>query len=1171
MGKYPHLFRTAEALAEQPPPIVIAGDQVTTHKISGSGGRKRKRKRAEPPSAWNNVRGPQGFLMGVREAMESRRILKVGGRRIDGKWHPAERAGLRGRNKLGVQKRKLRELARRLATLSKNLPGDDGIGQAGPTSSEIDCEADAIKDGTIFRREELFDVDEEDMEAAEAEEEWMEKREILYEEVTTDPLEQIKIEGSPSLQLQVTQLCRELSDIFRAQVRPEPANFNEPLKLNVNDQAWVASGSATQRLRMANAEKQDEMLKQVEALLARNCIEPCNEPCFSQPVLAKKPNGQWRFCIDYRMLNACSETLGWPIPRIQEVLQRLGATRSRYFGVIDLTAGYHQAELHPDSKKYTTFKTHSGTYQWKRVPFGLKGAPSYYQQQMAYALEGLLYRVCEVYLDDIIIYGKTEQEFTQNLRTVLKRLQERGITVNPAKCKFGLSEVEYVGHVISHLGTTMSKEKKLKVLDFPIPETTKQLRGFLGLVNYFRNHVRDYANTCAPMYQLTNQKGRRLQWTEEAEQAFEKIKIDVSNLQMLYFIDDNAPIFLHTDACKYGLGGYLYQLIDGIERPISFFSKSLKGRELDWSTIEQECFGIICAVRAFDHLLRGRHFTIRTDHANLVLMNLSQAKKVIRWKMELMEYDFDIEHIAGVDNIVADGISRCVDDLEQPPEKRRRVEAKQMRRLILSGSDNPSAVSELAQVLARLHIPPEVVGLSDEVFNKIKLYHNELVGHGGVKRTLELLHREKIHWRHMRNDVKKFVGQCPCCQKNRMTPFTGSLSKYSLSTTTGPMKRLSIDTVGPFPVDEDGNSYVLVVIDNFSRWTMLWPTPDQTGMSAAKALIKHFGIFAIPDEIQSDGGPQFYSDMVETLYEITGIDKLQSAPYSHEENAIAERAIKTLQEHLRAFLFDREIKKSWSIVLPLIQRIMNASRHQTIDCSPAQIIFGNSIDLDRHIVHEPSPMEEIQLPAWHQKLVDMQAKIILKVQTLLQKAEEEHCKDNPSEDEITKFPNGSFVLVKYLSGTNNRPPTKLHTPMRGPYRVVGMENDHVQMQDVLDIDGKVREVHVSMCRPFVYDPKRVKPRDVARRDEDEFFIERIVSHEDTTPRTSKTKPRKECLKFRVRWLNEGPDGDTVEPWENIRYTTQLWTYLHHQGGKLAKLIPKDKRREDGLYNIMEET
>ena len=138
---------------------------------------------------------------------------------------------------------------------------------------------------------------------------------------------------------------------------------------------------------------------------------------------------------------------------------------------------------------------------------------------------------------------------------------------------------------------------------------------------------------------------------------------------------------------------------------------------------------------------------------------------------------------------------------------------------------------------------------------------------------------------------------------------------------------------------------------------------DQTGVSAAKALLRHIASYGTPDEIQSDGGPQFYSEMVTALYRITNIDKLTSTPYSHEENGIAERAIKTVQEHLRALLFEREVKESWSVFLPLVQRIMNASQHQTIGCSPAQIIFGNSIDLDRHIVHDPVDMNEIELPA----------------------------------------------------------------------------------------------------------------------------------------------------------------------------------------------------------------
>ena len=377
VGKYPLLFRTVEALAQQPPPIASAGDKVTTQK-PGSGSHKNVTNKTEgkksPPTRArqnnnlpkgeqtldgeiisdplrDNVAGPQGKL-GIPDAMKSRRILKVGKRRVDGRSTPIT-TGTHGR-RFGGGKRKLRELNQLLATLKEQVPGDDGNGVFSvPTSSERFPESGVVEDGTILHRDDIFTVIESDTDAAEAEEAWMEKRELIFKEASTDPLAQMKIEGPSSLQSGVRKLCNELRPMFRAQIRPEPAQFRDKLTLKVNDQAWFTSGNATQRLRAANAEKQEELRSQTQELLDRDCIEPCQEPVFSQPVLAKKPNGKWRFCIDYRVLNACSESLGWPIPKLKEVLNRLGAKRAKYFGVIDLTAGYHQAELDPESRKYT--------------------------------------------------------------------------------------------------------------------------------------------------------------------------------------------------------------------------------------------------------------------------------------------------------------------------------------------------------------------------------------------------------------------------------------------------------------------------------------------------------------------------------------------------------------------------------------------------------------------------------------------------------------------------------------------------------------------------------------------------------------------------------------------------------------------------------------------------
>ena len=1018
--------------------------------------------------------------------------------------------------------------------------------------------------GVVCDRDELLTGLDNQTLAAEAEEEWMDKRELHLSEEGS-PEELINFHGSPNLVELMQRACADLKGVFRAAVSEQPANFREPFELEVDEAAWMKIVSGKERMRTQGPDKQAEIEQQVQQLLQCKVVERCNEARYSHVVLARKPNGKWRYCIDYRQLNLCSGSLGWPIPKIKEILLRLGNKKAKFFGVIDMTAGYHQANLHPASRKFTTFRTHSGTYQWRRVPFSLKGAPSYYQAQMAHALEGLLYDICELYLDDIIIVGETEEEFATNLRRVLTRLLERGITVNPAKCRLGLPEVEYVGHVISETGLTMSDSKKLKVLDFPLPDTPKQLRGFLGLVNYFRDHIRSHAVICHPLHQLVAKcSSKRLIWNTECTNAFAEIKAAVSGLQKLFFPVEDAPVYVHTDACKYGVGAYVFQVIDGIERPVGFYSKSLKGAELNWSTIEQECYAIMCAVREFDYLLRYRKFLLRTDHHNLIEMNVSKAPKVMRWKMELLEYDFDIEHIAGEDNIVADGLSRFVTDLGKDPA----VGAKRsndgttlfptptiLARLRIGYATMDDQVAAVSTTLARMHIPPDQLTLTPGVRAIIARYHSSVSGHHGVESTLTSMRNHHEVWAHMARDVRRFIRQCPTCQKNRTIPFNGSTEAYTLSTYDGPLRHLSMDVVGPFPKDDDGNQYVLVIIDRFSRFVTLWAMKDQTAASAASKVLMHSGFFGTPDTIGTDGGPCFISQVLQELLELAEIKHLNITPYSHQENGIVERSIRTLQEHLRAFLFDKEIKNKWSIILPLIQRIMNASVHSAIQCCPAQLVFTDAVDLDRHIIHEPLARDTVSLPEWHKTVVEAQAYLIGAVQKLLKEVDDTHRVKRQRQGPITTYPVGSYVLVQHLDGLG-RPPTKNHMLWLGPYRVVKVVNDQVTVQDV--IHGRTRAIHIKATRPFNMDPDHVNPVEIRRRDTDEFTVERIIEHIDETPPNVRSKPRKNDLQFKVRWLGYGEQHDTWEPWDSLCNNICLHRYLHNIG--LDRLIPKDQRR-----------
>jgi hypothetical protein len=239
---------------------------------------------------------------------------------------------------------------------------------------------------------------------------------------------------------------------------------------------------------------------------------------------------------------------------------------------------------------------------------GLKGAPSYFQRVMStHVLGGLINVICELYLDDLIIFGTTEDEFLRHLELVLERLKKFSLTLNPEKCIIGKDSVEYVGHTINQNGIHFSREKLDGVVTIPLPKTTKQLKSFLGLANYFREHVRDHSNIVHPLNNLligyTKMKPRPIVWSEEAENVFVKIRSAIHECSALFFLDDTSPIFLETDASNYGIGAYLYQVVNGQQKPIGFISKSLHGAELQWDTPQKEGYAIFYALKKWEYLL----------------------------------------------------------------------------------------------------------------------------------------------------------------------------------------------------------------------------------------------------------------------------------------------------------------------------------------------------------------------------------------------------------------------------------------------------------------------------------------------------------------------------------------------------------------------------------------
>ena len=396
----------------------------------------------------------------------------------------------------------------------------------------------------------------------------------------------------------------------------------------------------------------------IKDMLERKIIRPSVSPWASPVVLVKKKEGSYRFCVDYRRLNALTKTDVYPLPRIEDYLDALSGVR--YFSTLDLAAGYWQVPMHPDSVEKTAFVSHAGSYEFLVMPFGLKNAPATFQRLMANVLAGLPQRVCMDYIDDILVVGQTFEEHLENLRTVLQRLREAGLKLKPSKCDLLKTEVQYLGYVVSADGIKIDPRKTQAVQDFPVPKNVRSLREFLGLTSYYRRFIDGYSRMAKPLYQLTK-KDVPYSWSPAHQQAFERLKERLTAVPVLVYPNFTMPFLLETDASRDGLGAVLAQRqLDGTTRPIAYASRTIQGAEARYASSELEALGVVWATRHFRHYLFGHRCIVFTDNVALksLLATPHPSGKLARWGLELQELDLTIQHRSGRENRNADALSR---------------------------------------------------------------------------------------------------------------------------------------------------------------------------------------------------------------------------------------------------------------------------------------------------------------------------------------------------------------------------------------------------------------------------------------------------------------------------------------------------------------------------------
>lgn len=933
-----------------------------------------------------------------------------------------------------------------------------------------------------------------------------------------DPLAQINISGSHEFRAQILSLCKEFKHLFSDTLPPEPAKL-KPFDIIVDEEKWAHPSNRTPPRRMA-PKAQVEVQKQVAEMLQNGILERSSAVHYSQGLLVPKPGvDKFRLVIDYRNMNGCTKDASYPIPNIDQMFRRIGLKKPKYFGCMDLTQGYHQAPVSLASRVFTAFILFSGVYQFTRLPFGLKRAPSYFQEQMATLLVGLIYFICELYLDDILVYGKTENEFITNLRTVFTRLDKHDLKLKAPKCFFGYEELEWVGKVVSSEGLQMSRSRIQKLIDFPQPVVFKQLKSFLGFVNYFRDFIRNQSMLVKPLHKLLTdyKKHAKISWTPESTKAFVDTKEAVRSITTLYFMNDTDPITLCTDASDYGVGGYLYQTIDGIDYPIAFVSLSLSGPQSRWATIQKEAFAIFYCVLQLEPLLRYRKFFILTDHRNLLFIKEASNPMIVRWYMALSEFDFSLGYIAGPKNIVADSMSRLCENITL---------------------ETPSRVAPSINISASVI---EKFTLADVHRTNIASHHNAKVGHMGVQNTVRRLIQSKMKWPYMRQHVKHFIRNCPLCQKLRADKFPTHPHPFTTSTNI-PMHCLNIDFIGPFP---DGG-YILTIICTFTRWVELYKTSDATALAAARCLVQHFGRFGAPAQIRSDNGPHFTAEVVTQFLKLVGVQHCKTLPYSSEENSIVERCNKEINRHIRALTFENNTLENYEESLPFVQRILNSNHSLKLNMSASDLLFGQMINLDYGLFLSPEERvntEGMPLQDYMIKLLAIQDSLMKAANEQLLSLDNIHLSSKTGKQ--YEFALDSFVLVRYRKSA---PPTRLHTIWRGPLRVIRHQDSQYTLLDLITKKEKV--YHVSDMKPFIFDPLHTNPQDVARHDYLEFFVEAILEHRGNPS-------LKSTMEFQIKWLGYNDSHNSWEPYSNLRDLDILHDYLSQQN--LSRLIPKKFR------------
>lgn len=801
---------------------------------------------------------------------------------------------------------------------------------------------------------------------------------------------------------------------------------------------------------------QEEIERQIKALLKYKIIEESDSPFAAPVTLAyKKEDGEKhknRLCIDFRELNKIISPENFPFPLIDELIAK--TQNSSWFSVFDINSAFWSIPIRHKDRYKTGFITQSGHYQWRYLPFGLKTCPAIFQR----ILSGIIRKhnlssFCFNYLDDILMFSKSFDEHIEHLRKLLNAIKVEGFHLKFAKCSFATHSVKYLGHIIDKNTVRPLNDNLIAIKDFPRPNNRKNIRQFLGKVNFYHKFIKDSSKTLEPFHNLLR-KNVPFIWSLECEEAFNKIKTYLTSIPVLAIFDRKAPIHIYTDASADGMGAILKQIqSDGSQKPVAYFSKRFNDTQKKKKAIYLECIAIKEAIKFWQYWLLGNKFTVFTDHKPLENLNIKSRtdEELGNLTNYLLQFDFTIKYRPGKDNMEADCLSRNpIETIQnEDTDLLRTTNTLTLNEIIKDQQANISSSNNIITKQNNIKYKQNTdrIILSKEMAKTLidRVHHS--FGHIGSK-CMYVTIKKFYYFKNMINLINNHCRHCEVCIKNKTRKPVQLGTLGLLGPASKPFQIMSLDTIGGLGGRQSTKRYLHLVVDHFTRFAFILTSRTQNADDFIKiidGIMKNNNINI--ELLLTDQYGGITSNEFQNYLQNQNIDTIFTAVDCAFSNGLNERLNQTLINRIRCKINEQKNNKAWTTIAKECVDEYNNTIHSSTGYAPKYLLYGDAKSILPKELHTPANLAEDRVQAFKNSLK-------------VHKRNEKFYNCN-RKDRVWNI--GELVYVDTGNRLNR---TKLDEIRHGPFPIHNIVSKHIVDVEIKSNPKTLRKYHVSKIVPM---------------------------------------------------------------------------------------------------------